>query len=105
MRPRDGASRPQARRSKVVLPEPFGPINTVGAPASIDRVTRSSTVTAPATTATSTNAIGRLASGGCTRSAREPLAGAARQPRRGIDEHDQRDEHEAEPDRERQIAL
>ncbi len=39
MRPEVGAISPMAARNSVVLPEPFGPISTVGAPALIDSVT------------------------------------------------------------------
>jgi len=37
-RPREGVMRPKAVRSKVVLPDPFGPMRTVGAPPSSKRV-------------------------------------------------------------------
>ena len=58
MRPRDGASSPIATRSSVDLPEPFGPISTVGAPGASVSAIRSRIVTAPAVTVTPSNSIG-----------------------------------------------
>src|SRR5690606_40266005 len=55
--------RPIATRSKVVLPDPFGPIRNVGAPGSIDSATWSRMVTAPATTVTRSRTMGRSEAG------------------------------------------
>src|SRR5690242_18271174 len=103
--PRDGARSPMARRSSVVLPEPFGPISIVGAPSESVRVMRSRMVTAPTVTLTSWNSIGRLASGGCIASRRQIFAGAPRRPGESVDGNDDRHQHKAEPDGQRQIAF
>ena len=63
IRPRDGASSPIAARSNVVLPEPFGPIRMVGAPALNVSVTQSRIATLRARIETSSNTIGRSVSG------------------------------------------
>src|SRR5882724_11884986 len=107
-RPMDGGTRPIATRNSVVLPEPFGPISTVGGPGQMASDTRSSTVTWPvpwpARMVTSSKRIGRSA-GMARILSRQPLAGAAQEPRAGIDDNNNRDQHQAEPDRQRQIAL
>src|SRR4051794_16522439 len=64
--PSDGESRPIARRRTVVLPEPFGPINTVGPPHRTLRDTFSRIVTASVTTVTPSNWIGRVVNGART---------------------------------------
>src|SRR5882757_1731324 len=66
MRPLDGARRPMAILSKVVLPEPFGPISTVGLPAANLRLIPLRMVTSFAAKQTSSNAIGSSASGEST---------------------------------------
>jgi len=59
MRPSDGGASPIATLSRVVLPEPFGPINTVGDPESIVSVTRFNIFVSCARTWTSENTIGK----------------------------------------------
>src|SRR5258708_28061036 len=107
-RPADGGTSPIATRKSVVLPEPFGPISTVGAPGQMASDTRSSTVTWPvpwpARMVTSSKRIGRSA-GMARILSRQPLAGAAQEPRAGIDDNNNRDQHQAEPDRQWQVAL
>src|SRR4051812_30122325 len=95
--PCDGGNRPIAARNSVVLPEPFGPISTVGAPGWMTSDTRSSTVTVPVATVTSSNRIGR-SEGGARMLWRQPFAGPAQHPRQGVDDNDDRDQHRTEPD-------
>src|SRR6187397_838416 len=61
--PEAGAISPIATRSSVVLPDPLGPISTVGAPAPIDNVMRSRIVTARAVIVTLSKAMGRWEEG------------------------------------------
>src|SRR5437868_15509837 len=99
-RPADGGMSPIATRSSVVLPEPFGPISTVGAPGQMVSDRRSSTITAPALMVTSSKRIGRSA-GMARMLPRQPFAGAAQEPRSGIDDNNDRNQHHAKPDRQR----
>src|SRR5882724_1402717 len=66
IRPPEGASRPIAILSKVVFPDPFGPMRTVGLPAMSTRLMRSRMVTPFAMKLTSSNAIGSSAGGEST---------------------------------------
>ena len=63
MRPREGGIRPMAARKRVVLPEPLGPIRTVGGPARMLIEIRSRIVTSPARIPTSENTMGRSEAG------------------------------------------
>src|SRR5215475_6566166 len=104
-RPALGAISPMASRISVLLPEPFGPTSTVGAPAPIVSA-RSRTITASRVqNDTSSSLSGRSLTGGRIGSPRAQLADAAHAPGGRVDQHDQRDEQHAEPDRQRQIAL
>jgi hypothetical protein len=62
-RPRVGGISPMMSRSSVVLPAPFGPISTVGDPATSASEMRSRIVTPPAETLTSSSTIGRSVTG------------------------------------------
>ena len=64
MKPCETGISPMAARNSVVLPEPFGPIRTVGGPLPSVSVTRSRIVTSPATIVTSTSINGRSMAGG-----------------------------------------
>src|SRR5262249_49431965 len=104
-RPDVGATSPTASRISVLLPEPFGPTSTVGAPAPMVSVRSRTIAWSRAGTATFSSPSGRSLTGGRTTSPRAQLADATHAPGGRVDQHDQRDEKEAEPDRERQVPL
>src|SRR5262249_61099957 len=83
----------------------FGPASTGGAPAPMVSETRCMIVTSRAANDTSSNWSGRSLTGGRIASARAQLAGAAHAPGCRVHQDDERDQHEAEPHGERQIAL
>src|SRR5262245_63701950 len=91
-------------RRSVVLPAPFGPISTVGDPATSASEMRSRIVTPPAEKLTSSSTIGRSTTG-ARMSPRKSFARPPQAPGGGVDHDDEGDQHEAEPDGERQIAL
>src|SRR5437762_3499796 len=103
-RPDVGVIKPIASRIIVVLPQPLGPSSTVGAPGANVSVTSCRIVAAPATTPTPSKWIGRSVSMPCMVSSGPELADPAHAPGRAVDDQDERDQHDAEPDRERQVA-
>jgi hypothetical protein len=62
-RPRETGISPIAASSRVVFPEPFGPISMVGAPSPIDREMSSRIVTFPARIPAAANMIGKSETG------------------------------------------
>src|SRR5262249_40765431 len=110
-RPRVGGTSPMMSRSSVVLPAPFGPISTVGDPATSASEMRSMIVTPPAEKLTSSSTIGRSVTGArmvtpqIVRPPANRSPGPPQAPGSGVDHDDEGDQHEAEPDGERQIAL
>src|SRR5262245_28745754 len=105
MLPAVGVSRPVASLMSVVLPEPLGPIRTVGEPASSSSVTSRRMQVSPAAKATESKTMGsvlvrsRIALSGMA------LRPAAHGPGHGIHNEDHRDQHQAEADGERQVAF
>ena len=90
----------------MVLPAPFGPISTVGAPGANrqrDAVEDRDVARAIADVLQHDRQIGRRAR--AWSSPGEPFAGPARGPGERVDDDDDDDQHDAEPDRERQVAL
>src|SRR5262249_36412695 len=98
-RPRVGGISPTISRSSVVLPAPFGPISTVGDPATSTSEMPSRMVTPPAEKLTFPSPVGRSMTGA------RMVSRAPQAPGSGVDHDDDGDQHEAEPDGERQIAF
>src|SRR5512145_1605123 len=115
MLPAVGASSPMASLMRVVLPEPLGPISTVGGPASsdrltsyrirVDRLTLRRTRVSPAEKATASKTMGSVLVRSRTALSSMALGPAAHAPGHGVDDEDHRDQHEPQPDGERQVAL
>src|SRR5689334_8416273 len=103
--PCDGCKRPIRRRSNVVLPEPFGPMRTVGAPAGIVSDTSSRSSLPRTVTLTLSSVMGNSSLGARMVSAGESFARAADRPGQRVDNDDDRDQDDAQSDRERQIAF
>src|SRR5688572_24942516 len=109
MLPAVGARRPMASLMSVVLPEPLGPISTVGGPASSDRLTLRRMQVSPAVKVTVSktmgSVVGRSRIGWSRALSGMALGPAAHRPGHGVDHEDHGDQHQAEADRERQVAL
>jgi hypothetical protein len=82
MRPDVGANSPMASRISVLLPAPFGPTSTVGAPASTCSEMPRTRVTSRASADTPSNTSGRSLTGGRMLSPRESRRPGARPRRR-----------------------
>src|SRR5580704_7176849 len=104
-RPRLGGTRPMARRISVLLPEPLGPIRTVGAPPRNATDICATIGTWPASSETLSRTMGNSFDGARMVSPRLDFADAPHTPRGRIDDYDQGDEDEAEPQGEGKIAL
>src|SRR5262249_30405109 len=104
-RPPVGRTRPMARRSSVVLRAPFGPIRTVGAPATSASEIWSRIGTPRATSETLSSTIGKSARGARMGSSCDALAETSHPPSAGVHGYDDRNQHQAESQGERQGTL
>src|SRR3954466_8050061 len=94
-----------ARRSSVLLPDPFGPSRTVGVAVARSRLTSSRIVAPPTHNEAFSSLTGRSLTGARMGSTCANFAKAPGAPGQRIDGDDQRDEHQPEPHRKRQVAL
>src|SRR5262245_5408633 len=105
MRQATGASNPIASFKSVVLPEPLGPIRTVGGPVAIESVTLRRIDTPPAVYATSSKQIGRVVARSRMRLSRMTLGPAPHGPGQSVDRQDHSDQDDTKTDGERKVAL
>src|SRR5262245_4358996 len=91
--PAVGVSRPMANLMSVVLPEPLGPISTVGGPASIVSVTSRRMQVSPAAKATESKTIGSVLARSRIWLSGMTLGPAAHGPGHCVDDEDHDDQH------------
>src|ERR1700720_1873858 len=105
MGPVVGGISPMARRISEVFPEPLGPISTVGAPGASTSEMRSRMMTPPLRTETPSAVMGSSLGGARMTSSGMEFADSPRKGGGGVDHDDEGDQHDAEADGEREIAL
>src|SRR3972149_9655495 len=104
-RPDVGIMSAAARRNSVVLPAPWGPMTTVGAPGSSESEMRSRIATPRTTTEACSNTIGRSLAGARIASSGMDFAEAPHAPGDRVDRDDEREQDDPKADRQRQVAL